>query len=227
MRHQNGEELLFDVSMEKPGAYNPKKDFHEAVNLIDALPEQAETLRQELRTWVQTLPVPNYEKGFHSSLYEFIEKRWGFRSSSKAPKKPEKPRAAVRPIRNTPPALSASTSGAFGGRKPNVIMILIDDMGWADSAPYGSQYYDTPNLTRLCRKWHALHRCLCGGSPVLPHTGEHHVRAASRPHSHDPGGDTQERAGTQGSTAQARRIQRPCTKPEQHAAGGIYLGGGS
>ena len=34
---------------------------------------------------------------------------------------------------------------------PNVILILIDDMGWADSAPYGSQYYDTPNLTRLCR----------------------------------------------------------------------------
>lgn len=35
---------------------------------------------------------------------------------------------------------------------PNVIMILIDDMGWSDSAPYGSRYYDTPNLTRLARE---------------------------------------------------------------------------
>ncbi len=45
-----------------------------------------------------------------------------------------------------------SPIGAMAAPKaPNVIVILIDDMGWADSAPYGSQYYDTPNLTRLCR----------------------------------------------------------------------------
>lgn len=36
--------------------------------------------------------------------------------------------------------------------KPNVIMILIDDMGWADSSTYGSTYYQTPNLTRLAEE---------------------------------------------------------------------------
>ena len=36
--------------------------------------------------------------------------------------------------------------------KPNVIMILIDDMGWADSSTYGSEYYQTPNLTRLAKE---------------------------------------------------------------------------
>ena len=36
--------------------------------------------------------------------------------------------------------------------RPNVIMILIDDMGWADSSTYGSEYYQTPNLTRLAEE---------------------------------------------------------------------------
>lgn len=36
--------------------------------------------------------------------------------------------------------------------QPNVIMILIDDMGWADSSTYGSNYYQTPNLTRLAEQ---------------------------------------------------------------------------
>jgi arylsulfatase A-like enzyme len=50
-------------------------------------------------------------------------------------------------------------SGVFaGGRtpsetsRPNVILILIDDMGWADSSTYGSEYYQTPNLTRLAKE---------------------------------------------------------------------------
>ncbi|MDP2335799.1 MAG: sulfatase [Bacteroidota bacterium] len=35
---------------------------------------------------------------------------------------------------------------------PNIILILADDMGWADSNPYGSTYYETPNLSRLSRE---------------------------------------------------------------------------
>ena len=46
-----------------------------------------------------------------------------------------------------------SPIGAMAAPKaPNVIVILIDDMGWIDSAPYGSEYYDTPNLTRLAEE---------------------------------------------------------------------------
>ena len=33
--------------------------------------------------------------------------------------------------------------------KPNVIIILIDDMGWADSSTHGSEYYQTPNLAEI------------------------------------------------------------------------------
>lgn len=37
-------------------------------------------------------------------------------------------------------------------KKPNVLFFLVDDMGWMDSEVYGSQYYKTPNLTRLAKK---------------------------------------------------------------------------
>jgi arylsulfatase A-like enzyme len=33
--------------------------------------------------------------------------------------------------------------------KPNIIFILIDDLGWRDLACYGSDFYETPNLDHL------------------------------------------------------------------------------
>ncbi len=37
-------------------------------------------------------------------------------------------------------------------RRPNIVFILADDMGWMDSTVYGSRYYRTPNLERLARR---------------------------------------------------------------------------
>jgi arylsulfatase A-like enzyme len=34
-------------------------------------------------------------------------------------------------------------------RPPNVVLILADDLGWADLGVYGSSFYETPNLDRL------------------------------------------------------------------------------
>lgn len=41
------------------------------------------------------------------------------------------------------------TSASVAERPPNVVVFLVDDMGWMDSTPYGSQYYETPNMERL------------------------------------------------------------------------------
>ena len=35
---------------------------------------------------------------------------------------------------------------------PNVIFILIDDMGWKDLVCYGSPFYETPHIDRLARE---------------------------------------------------------------------------
>lgn len=33
--------------------------------------------------------------------------------------------------------------------QPNIVFILVDDMGWADGGSFGSKYYQTPNIDRL------------------------------------------------------------------------------
>lgn len=37
-------------------------------------------------------------------------------------------------------------------QKPNIIIVLIDDMGWKDLGCTGSSFYETPNIDRLCRE---------------------------------------------------------------------------
>ena len=44
-----------------------------------------------------------------------------------------------------PPALSAAEPPA----RPNVVLILADDLGWTDLACYGSDLHETPHLDRL------------------------------------------------------------------------------
>src|SRR4026208_1468216 len=46
-------------------------------------------------------------------------------------------------------ALAAAAVSSAAERPPNVILILIDDMGWTDLSCYGSKFYETPNIDRL------------------------------------------------------------------------------
>lgn len=36
--------------------------------------------------------------------------------------------------------------------QPNIVFILIDDMGWRDLGCYGSSFYETPNIDRLAQQ---------------------------------------------------------------------------
>ena len=35
---------------------------------------------------------------------------------------------------------------------PNVLFVLMDDLGWRDLGPYGNRFIDTPNLDRFARE---------------------------------------------------------------------------
>jgi arylsulfatase A-like enzyme len=45
--------------------------------------------------------------------------------------------------------LSCGFCGAQSSDKPNIILIMVDDLGWKDAGFMGSRYYETPHLDRL------------------------------------------------------------------------------
>lgn len=48
-------------------------------------------------------------------------------------------------------ATAGVASGQEPKRVPNVVVMMADDLGWHDSAPYGSKQARTPNLARIAR----------------------------------------------------------------------------
>ncbi len=48
-------------------------------------------------------------------------------------------------------ALFACVAASAAERKPNIVFMLIDDMGWTDLSCYGSKYYETPHIDQLAK----------------------------------------------------------------------------
>jgi len=51
-----------------------------------------------------------------------------------------------------PLCLGGSTASLSAAEKPNVVLIVIDDLGQRDLGCYGSSFYKTPNIDRLARE---------------------------------------------------------------------------
>lgn len=49
-------------------------------------------------------------------------------------------------------AAGGAAGQAAAEQKPNVILILADDLGWTDLACFGSEFYETPHLDRLAQE---------------------------------------------------------------------------
>ncbi|MEZ6124587.1 MAG: sulfatase [Planctomycetaceae bacterium] len=78
-------------------------------------------------------------------------------------------------------------SSAPAADRPNIVFFLVDDMGWMDSTPYGSQYYETPNMQRLAEQSmrftdaYALPLCSPTRASILSgqYSSRHRVTSAS------------------------------------------------
>lgn len=64
--------------------------------------------------------------------------------------------------------------------KPNVVLFLVDDMGWMDCGAYGSKYYETPNIDRFAARamkfTDAYAQPLCSPTRASLLTGQYSAR---------------------------------------------------
>jgi arylsulfatase A-like enzyme len=80
-------------------------------------------------------------------------------------------------------ALSAAAiaSATTASAPPNVVLIFLDDMGYADIGPFGAEGYDTPNLDRMAREGRVFTdfyaaTAVCSASRASLMTGCYNVR---------------------------------------------------
>jgi arylsulfatase A-like enzyme len=83
-------------------------------------------------------------------------------------------------------ASSVPPGHAFQPRKPNIVFILADDLGYGDIGPYGQRQIQTPNLDRLAAQGLKFTNAYAGAAVCAPsrsvlmtglHTGHTPVRA--------------------------------------------------
>ena len=82
-----------------------------------------------------------------------------------------------------------SSAASSAGRKPNIIFILADDLGYGDVGCYGQKTIKTPSLDRMAREGMRFTQCYAGSTVCAPsrcclmtgyHTGHARVRGNKR-----------------------------------------------
>jgi arylsulfatase A-like enzyme len=82
-------------------------------------------------------------------------------------------------------AANQAMAAGTGGRKPNIIFILADDLGYGDLGCYGQEVIQTPVLDRMAEEGIRFTQCYAGSTVCAPsrcclmtglHTGHAHVR---------------------------------------------------
>ncbi len=96
-------------------------------------------------------------------------------------------RFPFRPGRFAPAWFAAAVLGLFAapapaaGPRPNIVYILVDDLGWRDVGAFGSVFYETPHIDRLAstgmRFTNAYAACpVCSPTRASILTGKYPVR---------------------------------------------------
>ena len=117
------------------------------------------------------------------------------------------------------PLMAGSRASAKTTKKPNIIYILADDLGYGDLSCYGQQKFKTPNIDRLAAEGmkfaqHYSGSTVCAPSRFTLMTGKNHWEVLMRARHRDP--DLRPGAGPVGPLR-----RRPALRP---LAGGRPLG---
>ncbi len=78
-------------------------------------------------------------------------------------------------------AIGQTQDASIKIERPNVVVIFIDDLGYADVRPFGQPRYPTPNIDRLAREGRAftdfsVSSAVCSASRAALMTGCYHMR---------------------------------------------------
>ena len=65
---------------------------------------------------------------------------------------------------------TAPAEGASGAAPPNIVLFLVDDMGWRDLGVYGSTLYETPTIDRFARESVRFTNAYAAGHVCSPST---------------------------------------------------------
>ncbi len=64
--------------------------------------------------------------------------------------------------------LGLCSAGSAAAERPNIVLILADDLGWGDLGCYGHPHVKTPNLDRLAKRGTQFTQCYMNGSVCSP-----------------------------------------------------------
>jgi arylsulfatase A len=79
------------------------------------------------------------------------------------------------------PVGCASETSQEEPKQPNIVMIFLDDAGWADFEPFGKNLYSTPHLNQLAKEGRQFHnfyvpQAVCSASRAALLTGAYPCR---------------------------------------------------
>src|SRR5574344_320579 len=82
-------------------------------------------------------------------------------------------------------AIPATLNAQADKKRPNIVFILADDLGYGDLSCYGQKKFQTPNIDRLAQEGMRFTQCYCGTAVSAPSracllTGMHSGHAAVR-----------------------------------------------
>ena len=64
--------------------------------------------------------------------------------------------------------LATVFAAAQSRQRPNIVLVLADDLGWKDVGYQGSDFYETPNLDRLAKAGMAFTQAYAGAGNCAP-----------------------------------------------------------